>query len=128
MKDEFHTCSVDGCSITVIHAKSFCRKHYYQHHNAAFYLRTKEAYKQRARALREEVLVAYGHKCECCGVTDSVFLNIDHINGDGAAHRKTVSSGHLCRWLKQQGFPKDNFRILCRNCNWAVQFGRCPHT
>lgn len=36
---------------------------------------------------------------------------------------------HLYRWLKQQGFPKEDFRILCHNCNRGTYFngGICPH-
>ena len=77
--------------------------------------------------LREEVLTAYGHTCECCGVVESAFLTIDHINGNGSTHRKEVNPEGMTRWLKINGFPKDNFRLLCFNCNMASYRGTCPH-
>jgi hypothetical protein len=31
-------------------------------------------------------------------------------------------------WLKRQGFPRDDFRLLCHNCNHARgSYGHCPH-
>ena len=87
--------------------------------------------------LRAEVLAAYGHACACpnCGEIRAEFLSIDHINGDGAAHRLELGKGNklmgLARtyaWLKQNAFPKDRFRLLCHNCNFARgHYGYCPH-
>ena len=64
--------------------------------------------------------------CECCGESHWEFLTIDHINGDGAEHRKQIK-GNLYLWLIQNNFP-DGFRILCMNCNWSIGMrGYCPH-
>jgi hypothetical protein len=85
----------------------------------------------RARALREEVLNAYGGRCACCGEREPCFLHIDHINNDGYSHRKTVSrcSTSMYRWLKQRGFPRDGYQLLCANCNFGrfLNGGICPH-
>lgn len=55
-----------------------------------------------------------------------VVLDVDHVNNDGAEHRKEVRSNFYA-WLKQQGFP-EGYQILCRNCNWAkFRLGECPH-
>jgi hypothetical protein len=77
---------------------------------------------------------AYGGcRCACCSVTESEFLTIDHINGNGRKHRKDlekkgVSWGNgFHRWLYQQGYPP-GYRVLCMNCNFSLgQFGYCPH-
>ena len=70
----------------------------------------------------------YGNKCTCCGEERTEFLSIDHVNGDGAAHRKKLSGKLIYLWLIRNGFPKDGFRILCHNCNCARGFyGYCPH-
>jgi len=92
-----------------------------------------QAYQKRLKA---EVFEAYGGKCVCCGESGLCFLTIDHINGDGAAHRRSLSkhrkSRSLCSqtiyvWLKHNGFPKD-FQILCYNCNCAKGTSEfCPH-
>lgn len=85
-----------------------------------------------AAKLRQEVLSAYGGpegpQCDCCGVTDNEFLCIDHINGDGAAHRKEVGEGSgMYRWLRKNKYPP-GFRVLCHNCNISRGiYGHCPH-
>ncbi len=87
------------------------------------------AKKRRGTAkLRAEVLSAYGGLCTCCGEKESLFLAIDHIHNDGAADRKVNGDGaDLYRYLRQQGFPKDRYQLLCHNCNQAKRFGPCPH-
>jgi len=81
----------------------------------------------RQRRQKEEIIAAYGGKCQCCGETTLEFLTVDHINNDGAAHRRQIGRG-LYGWLKKHGFPQDNFQLLCMNCNFAKgRYGRCPH-
>lgn len=80
-------------------------------------------------ALREMVLAAYGSKCACCGEEQKLFLAIDHVNNDGAEHRKKVGkSDAFYRWLVENNYPSE-FQILCCNCNWGkyVNGGVCPH-
>src|SRR5262252_4538483 len=54
----------------------------------------RERPKQIARrwAQRLEMIAAYGGECACCGETEPVFLTLDHVNGDGAAHRRSMNS------------------------------------
>ncbi len=80
---------------------------------------------------RDEVFAAYGgYKCICCGEEERDFLTIDHANGDGWEHRKTVKATNLYHWLKQNKFPP-GFQVLCYNCNCgsgkANMKGICPH-
>lgn len=69
-------------------------------------------------------------KCACCGETHIESLTIDHINNDGAQHRKITECGSgttLYLWLKKNGYPGE-FQVLCMNCNWAKgRLGYCPH-
>lgn len=89
----------------------------------------------RYRKLKLEVFAAYGNKCMCCEEGIQEFLSIDHINNDGAEHRRSLFSGkagstpQLYAWLKRNGFPKENFQLLCMNCNHAKSRcgGICPH-
>lgn len=105
---------------------------------------SREEYNERHRVIhklsrervRAEVIDAYGGKCVCCGETQPLFLTVDHIFNDGAAQRrerKTKTGTHFSgtvfyRWLKNNGFPKDRFQLLCMNCNVAKGvYGFCPH-
>lgn len=80
---------------------------------------------------KRRVLEAYGGRCVCCGEDNPIFLSIDHINNDGHKHRKTIgrSGSSLYKWLIERNFPKDNFQLLCFNCNLGkrVNGGVCPH-
>lgn len=78
--------------------------------------------------IRMEAIHAYGDRCDCCGEDDPAFLAIDHVNGGGKLHRKSITS-NIYRWLNKNGYPKDGrFRLLCHNCNLAKGFyGSCPH-
>lgn len=73
------------------------------------------------------LLEAYGRKCECCNETIEEFLTLDHINGDGNLERLQFGN-RLYAKVAKEGFPKDRYRLLCFNCNWACRGGRtCPH-
>lgn len=101
----------------------------------AHYYRNREtriaAQKARQLAVRHETIEAYGGKCVCCDETMQEFLTIDHIRGDGTQHRREENlhgGATMYRWLRKYGFPKDNFQLLCFNCNHAKHiYGTCPH-
>lgn len=93
-----------------------------------------EKHKVSHTRLKELTLSKYGSVCGCCGEADSTFLSIDHINNDGAQHRReleseNVSSGEsFYRWLRRQDWPK-GYQTLCFNCNHGrfINGGICPH-
>jgi hypothetical protein len=67
--------------------------------------------------------------CACCDENNIKFLSIDHMNDDGASHRKEVGSGsNMHVWLHTHAYPK-GFQVLCFNCNLgrSVNGGVCPH-
>ena len=69
--------------------------------------------------IRKEMLSAYGGKCSMCGIDNPIVLDIDHINNNGSYDRKRGMWGwRLYRWLRKNKYPRDNFQLLCRNCNW----------
>ena len=94
----------------------------------ARYERIKDKVAEETRSIRKKILDHYGNRCSCCGETTPEFLAIDHINNDGAQHRKLVGGGdRLYRWLIANNFP-DGFQLLCHNCNVAKGiYGMCPH-
>lgn len=86
-------------------------------------------------ANREKALKHYSGgdiKCKCCGEGTLEFLCIDHIDGGGNKHRKSLKKGEngggdMYRWLIKNDFPS-GFQVLCHNCNLAKGFyGLCPH-
>jgi hypothetical protein len=84
----------------------------------------------RRQARRREALAAYGGKCACCGEVRHEFLSIDHINGGGSKHRKSLRPAdrrEFYRYLKQLRYPPE-YQVLCHNCNQARGlYGYCPH-
>jgi len=76
-------------------------------------------------ALRLNVIKGYGGKCELCGEDNPHSLTIDHINGDGAEERRVLGGWEkLYKKLRDENYPKDNYRLLCYNCNCALGCGR----
>lgn len=107
--------------------KLACKKYYDR--NPA---RTCAKQKAWRTALREQTLVAYGCRCACCGETTPEFLAIDHIFNDGTEHRqrsgRRLTGSILYLWLRNNGYPKDRFQLLCHNCNQTKEYyGVCPH-
>lgn len=86
---------------------------------------------ERYYSLKAEVFAAYsgpdGPQCTCCGESTFEFLQVDHVNNDGAEHRRQLGGQCIYSWLKQHDFPK-GFQLLCCNCNSAKRLtGVCPH-
>ena len=80
------------------------------------------------KKLRQDVLDAYGRACLCCGESKEEFLTVDHINGGGRKERKRYPGGGFYLSLRKRGFPKDEYRLLCMNCNMSFgRYGYCPH-
>jgi hypothetical protein len=85
----------------------------------------KRAYGRELKLKRKiEAYNAYGGCfCACCGDTHLEFLSIDHIDGKGAEHRRSIvkeagwrcKSVHMPNWLKKNGYPP-GFQVLCMNC------------
>jgi hypothetical protein len=91
------------------------------------------AYRRRRNVrIRAETFAAYGGRCACCGETEDAFLQIDHEDGNGAAHRESLGGRNRAGiftyvWLRQNGWPP-GFRVLCANCHAAIsRLGSCPH-
>jgi len=84
--------------------------------------------KQRMRRLniKSSVLTHYGNgKCACvdCGFGDIRALSIDHIDGSGAKHRKSIGRGGLSfyQWLVDNKFP-EGYQTLCMNCQFIKSY------
>ncbi len=115
------------CGRRSVNGGAFCTKH-----RDANRLSSRRAHLQ----LKLNALNAYGGAlCACCGEKHVEFLTIDHVNGDGARHRRKIfgrgragGGSNFYNWLKRNSYPP-GFRVLCYNCNCARgAFGYCPHT
>jgi hypothetical protein len=67
--------------------------------------------------LRERLalLEKLGGRCAGCGFSDHRALQIDHINSDGAAHRKASKGGRYRRELSAAA--GESVQVLCANCH-----------
>lgn len=99
--------------------RRFWREYYHNHRNETS-LRVK-----RNRAKNKIlVLTYYGGgelKCKRCGETNINVLCIDHINGGGVKHRKSIGNGNIYGWLKGRQFP-EGYQTLCANCNYIKKY------
>ena len=134
-----HICWDCGRKINSSHSRCYScmgiqRDKYHQNGD-----QNRQASKDRKQRDKLAAFEAYGGAvCKCCGETNLEFLSIDHINGDGAAHRKEMAKNsnsppssycgqHLSQWLRLNNYPP-GFQVLCMNCNFAKgHFGQCPH-
>lgn len=85
--------------------------------------------RNRNKELKERVYDAYGRQCRCCGESEMLFLELDHVNNDGKELRKIHGAGvDLYAYLIETNFP-DFIQVLCVNCNRgkARNGGVCPH-
>lgn len=97
--------------------KTYCKKHYD--------IEIKRGREKRARN-KKIVYEKYGSICQCCGESESSVLVIDHINGGGSKHLKSIN-GHLYAWLVRNNLP-EGFQVLCSNCNQSKKvLERCYH-
>lgn len=141
----------------VVHAKDVCQKHYLAQwkqtprgkvmismsrvRHATEVNAARRAYraarpgehskrvKEYHRRLRAQIIAGLGSVCACCDEREPIFLQLDHIHGGGARHYRMKGQwAAVYRDVIALGFPRDQFRLLCSNCNSAIgRYGTCPH-
>ena len=106
------------------------KREYYKSNKRKFADKHKVYQKERYKRLRLLALQKYclGEiQCSCCGEKEIKFLCIDHIDGGGTKHRKSIGKSNTYMWLKKNNYPK-GFQVLCANCNMAKRENEiCPH-
>ena len=92
--------------------------------------RNRELLRQKGKArrlsYRYTVFAHYGERCVTCGFDDLRALQLDHIDDNGAEHRKSlggqkVAGYQFYKWVIDNGFP-DDLQTLCANCNNIKQW------
>lgn len=85
----------------------------------------------RTKEIKRKVIESYGEKCQCCGEKESDFLTIDHVKNNGTQHRKEIGiirgGSPMWDWILKNNCPKDDFALLCFNCNLGRKLNICPH-
>lgn len=80
--------------------------------------------------LKQSIMQHYGNgKCLMCGFANIQALTIDHVNGGGSNHRKTIGvtgSYSFYRWLVNNQYP-DGYQCLCMNCQMIKRHNRKEH-
>ena len=107
-----------ACSEPALKDKVYCLKHLQS---------TKISGLKHRRRYRNLCLNHYGGKCNCCGESNPIFLQLDHISGGGARHKQS-RLGPLDQWLVTHNFPSEQkIQVLCANCHQAKTIlGVCP--
>lgn len=87
----------------------------------------RDSTRKTTRERRISALMFLGGRCEHCGFNDARALQFDHINGDGAKHRREMI-GHSS-WQSSTAVLKhpEMFQVLCANCNWIKRYDKQEH-
>lgn len=102
----------------------------------AFSRKNLDTHAKRRRILRKEVIDKYGGSCVCCGEKETLFLTIDHRNGDGSLERAGLLTATGSRpsstsfyLLLRRSEKREDLQVLCFNCNLGRSHnnGVCPH-
>jgi hypothetical protein len=100
--------------------KAEYQKKYYQKNKKKL-----DAYSNQWRFIKRlEFIKQAGGKCVECGETDPIVLDFDHINDDGAEHRKKTKRTNVVNILAKEGINITKFQLLCKNCNWRKGYNR----
>jgi hypothetical protein len=70
--------------------------------------------------IREEIIQHYGGACACCGETEPLFLQIDHVNNDGAADREEHGRTGPYVWIRDNDYP-EGYQVMCAKPSHEVR-------
>ncbi len=100
------------------YSKTWQRDSYWQHPTFSRLLAKEDRYLNKIKALMHCSNPIGSLICNNCGEQDIDVLCIDHINGGGNRHNKTLNSQgtNICLWLIKNNYP-EGYQVLCANCN-----------
>ena len=79
--------------------------------------------RDRKRAQRLKMIAELGGCCVICGFSDWRALQFDHILGGGTQHKKSLNN-NANRLHNYILVHRDEFQLLCANCNWIKKYDR----
>ena len=97
--------------------KAKYRKEYYQKHKQKLDKYANDWREQK----RLEAIESLGGCCVQCGENDPIVLDFDHINDDGAEHRRQTNKKNVVYLVAEES---GRFQLLCKNCNWRKEYAR----
>jgi hypothetical protein len=65
--------------------------------------------------------------CIKCGCNNMETLSIDHVNGDGAQHKRERGMDNLYLWLRNNNYPI-GYQCICMNCQYIKRSENNEHT
>jgi len=65
----------------------------------------------KTRENRRDILNELGNRCVCCGDTEGMYLEVDHVFNDGKTDRAPT--------IKKIRKNRERYQLLCCNCNRA---------
>jgi hypothetical protein len=81
--------------------------------------------------LKLQVFEGLGSKCNCCSEAHPYFLTVDHVQNNGAQHKRDLGSDNVYAIYRQvvvDKFDPLKWQLLCMNCNFAKgHYEECPH-
>jgi len=92
-----------------------------------YYLDNKESTlskdRDKRRQQRQVVRQALGGKCVRCGFSYERALQVDHVQNNGARHRRKhgSSTGTYYRTILKN-IDSGEYQLLCANCNWIKHY------
>ena len=133
VKYDGHVCSTVGCEERPV-CNGLCLTHSNEQYHEKNRYKLCRRHKERRVAYKLDTMSHYsgGGKpvCAMCGFDDPRALVIDHINDDGAEHRREISGKNRSssgvetyRWLMKNNYPI-GFQVLCANCNTIKEHER----
>lgn len=116
------------CAAFIKKAQRHADPEVYNVYQRAYYEANREKILPKARRanlrayykLKHEVFTLLGGECYLCGHRNWAVLQVDHINGDGAEHRRK-SGGHTQSWRVIRDDLRNGvastYQLLCANCH-----------
>jgi len=93
------------------------RKKYMPSYRAANIEMFREFDKRRYHRVKNGAVALLGGQCAICEETESEFLTIDHVNGDGNSERSKLHHRQIWSRIVNKSVDLKRYRVLCRNCN-----------